>query len=243
MVNSAAKTLYMSGGKARVPIVFRGPNGAASGVAAQHSQCLAPWYASVPGLVVLSPWNSADARGLLKAAIRHEGPVMFLENELLYGVGFEVEDGVLDADYTLPIGKANVERTGSQVSLIGHSKSVSTCLEAADLLEAKHGIDCEVINLRSLRPLDFETIGRSIEKTNRAVVVEGGWPFCGIAAEVSAQVMERLFDHLDAPVVRVTGADLPMPYSQPLEEASLPTAQDVVNAVLSQQNLKSMTQN
>lgn len=222
----------MSGGKARVPIVFRGPNGAAAGVAAQHSQCLAPWYASVPGLIVLSPWSSKDARGLLKAAIRHPGPVMFLENELLYGIGFPVEELVLDPEFTLPIGKACVERSGSHVTLIAHSKSVSTCLEAAEKL-SESGIECEVINLRSLRPLDFETLAESLKKTNHAVVVEGGWPFCGIAAEVSAQVMEKLFDYLDAPVLRVTGLDLPMPYAQPLEEASLPTAQDVINAVYS----------
>lgn len=236
MVNSAAKTLYMSGGKARVPVTFRGPNGAAAGVAAQHSQCLAPWYASIPGLVVLSPWSATDARGLLKAAIRHPGPTMFLENELLYGVSFPVDQTVLDADFTLPLGKAWIERSGSQVTLIAHSKSVSTCLEAAEALATTHGIDCEVINLRSLRPLDFDTLATSLRKTNRAVVVEGGWPFCGIAAEISAQVMEKLFDYLDAPVVRVTGADLPMPYSQVLEEASLPTTQDVINAVLSQKS-------
>lgn len=238
VANSAAKTLYMSGGRARVPIVFRGPNGAAAGVAAQHSQCLAPWYASVPGLVVLSPWSATDARGLLKAAIRLPGPVIFLEHELLYGTAFPVDSSVLDADFTLPIGKAAVERIGSQVTLISHSKSVSTCLEAVEMLAAEKGIDCEVINLRSLRPLDFETLAISLKKTNRAVVVEGGWPFCGIAAEVSAQVMEKLFDYLDAPVLRVTGADLPMPYSQVLEEAALPTTQSVVNAVRSICNLQ-----
>ena len=189
-MNSAAKTLYMSGGKARVPIVFRGPNGAAAGVAAQHSQCLAPWFASVPGLVVLSPWNSTDARGLLKAAIRHNGPVMFLENELLYGVSFPTDDQTLDKNFTLPIGKANIERAGSDISLIAHSRSVGLCLEAAQELAKNHSIDAEVINLRSLRPLDFDTISHSIQKTNRAVVVEGGWPFCGIASEISAQITE-----------------------------------------------------
>jgi pyruvate dehydrogenase E1 component beta subunit len=183
----------MSGGKARAPIVFRGPNGAAAGVAAQHSQCLSPWYASVPGRVVLSPWNSTDARGLLKAAGRHNGPVVFLENELLYGVSFPTEEQVLDKDFTLPIGKAKVEKTGSDITLIAHSRSVGLCLEAAQELAESNSINAEVINLRSLRPLDFSTISNSIQKTNRAVIVDGGWPFCGIASEISAQITERIF--------------------------------------------------
>lgn len=222
IVNSAAKTRYMSGGVASIPIVFRGPNGAASGVAAQHSQCFAAWYGSVPGLKVVSPWSAEDAKGLLKACIRDPNPCVVLENELMYGVSFSVGENVLKDDFVLPLGKAKVEREGKHVTLVSHSRPVGFCLEAAAQL-AKEGIECEVINLRSIRPLDIETIKKSVKKTNRLVTVEGGWPMFGVGSEICAQIMEsEAFDHLDHPVVRVTGADVPMPYAKNLEDHALP---------------------
>ncbi|KAK9498397.1 hypothetical protein O3M35_003040 [Rhynocoris fuscipes] len=231
VINSAAKTFYMSAGTVNVPIVFRGPNGAAAGVAAQHSQCFGAWYSHCPGLKVLAPYSSEDARGLLKAAIRDPDPVVFLENEILYGVKFPISDQALSKDFVLPIGKAKIEKPGKNITLVGYGKSVETCLEAANELSGK-GIDCEVINLRSLRPLDEETIFASVKKTNHLVTVEQGWPHCGIGAEVSARIMENdAFFHLDAPIVRVTGVDVPMPYAQGLEAIALPRAPDVVNAV------------
>ena len=225
IVNSAAKTLYMSGGRMPVPIVFRGPNGAAARVAAQHSQDFAPWYASVPGLKVVAPYSAADAKGLLKAAIRDPNPVVFLENELLYGRSFEVPV----EEFVLPIGKARVARAGNDVTLVGYSIAVDLCLNAADLLAAD-GIDAEVIDLRTLRPLDTATVVASVRKTNRIVSVEQAWPFVGIGAEMSAQVMEQAFDDLDAPVARVSAQDVPLPYAANLEQLALPSAEQVAAA-------------
>ena len=227
VINSAAKTLYMSAGAIRCPIVFRGPNGAAAGVAAQHSQCFAAWYASCPGLKVLAPYDSEDARGLLKAAIRDPDPVVFLENELLYGTEFPLSAAALDKDFTLPIGKAKVMRAGTDVTLVAFSKMVGACLKAADALAAQ-GISAEVINLRSLRPLDRDTIAASIRKTGRVVSVEEGWPVCGVGSEIIAVANEEAFDYLDAPPERVTGVDVPMPYAEKLEKAALPSVDDVV---------------
>jgi pyruvate dehydrogenase E1 component beta subunit len=226
ILNSAAKTLYMSGGQMGCPIVFRGPNGAAARVAAQHSQCYASWYAHCPGLKVVAPWSAADARGLLRAAIRDPNPVIFLENEILYGQSFECPTA---DDFILPIGRAKVERAGPDVTLVGFSISVSLAMQAAEKL-AEMGISAEVINLRSLRPLDTETIVNSVKKTNRLVTVEEGWPFAGIGAEVVMQIVEHAFDHLDAPPVRVHGADVPMPYAANLEKLALPQADHVVDA-------------
>ena len=227
IINSAAKTNYMSGGQMRCPIVFRGPNGAASRVGAQHSQNYAPWYASVPGLVVIAPYDSADAKGLLKAAIRTDDPVVFLENELLYGHQFDVPQ--LD-DYVLPIGKARVMRAGKDVTLVSYSIGVGLALQAAETL-AGEGIDAEVIDLRTLRPLDKAAVLTSLAKTNRVVVVEEGWPTCSIASEIMAICMEEGFDDLDAPVLRVTNEDVPMPYAANLEKLALINAADVVAAV------------
>ncbi|MDN3567942.1 pyruvate dehydrogenase complex E1 component subunit beta [Paeniroseomonas aquatica] len=227
IVNSAAKTLYMSGGQLGCPIVFRGPNGAASRVAAQHSQCYASWYAHLPGLKVLAPWSAADAKGLLRAAIRDPNPVIFLENEILYGQTFEVPTA---DDFILEIGKAKIERAGKDVTIVAFSIEVGLALQAAEKL-AKEGIEAEVVNLRSLRPLDIDTIVASVKKTNRLVTVEEGWPYAGIGAEVSMQVMEAAFDYLDAPPVRVAGLDVPMPYAANLEKLALPTIDHVVDAV------------
>ena len=226
IINSAAKTNYMSGGQMRCPIVFRGPNGAASRVAAQHSQNYAPWYASVPGLIVIAPYSAADAKGLLKAAIRSPDPVVFLENELLYGQSFDVPK--ID-DYVVPIGKAKIVREGSDVTLVGYSISVGIALDAAAKLEAE-GISAEVIDLRTLRPLDRATVLESLGKTNRLVVVEEGWPTCSIASEIIAIAMEDGFDDLDAPVIRVTNVDVPLPYAANLEKAALIRVEDVIAA-------------
>ena len=226
IINSAAKTHYMSGGQMTCPIVFRGPNGAASRVAAQHSQCYASWYAHVPGLRVLAPWSAADAKGLLRAAIRDPNPVIFLENEILYGQSFDVPE---DPDFVLPIGKAKIERQGKDVTIVAFSIMVGKALQAAEEL-AKHGIDAEVINLRSLRPFDTETIVQSVKKTNRLVSCEEGWPFAGIGAELSALMMEHAFDYLDAPVKRVAGLDVPLPYAANLEKMALPQSTHIVEA-------------
>jgi pyruvate dehydrogenase E1 component beta subunit len=207
----------MSGGQMRCPIVFRGPNGAASRVGAQHSQNFAPWYASVPGLIVIAPYDAADAKGLLKAAIRTEDPVVFLENELVYGRSFEVPT---DNDLVLPIGKARIMREGRDISIVSYSIGVGVALEAAETL-AGEGIDAEVIDLRTLRPLDRETVLASLRKTHRLLVVEEGWPTCSIASEISAFVMEEAFDELDAPVLRVTNEDVPLPYAANLEKLAL----------------------
>ncbi|HZV56764.1 MAG TPA: pyruvate dehydrogenase complex E1 component subunit beta [Sphingobium sp.] len=227
IINSAAKTNYMSGGQMRCPIVFRGPNGAASRVAAQHSQNYGPWYASVPGLVVIAPYDAADCKGLLKAAIRSTDPVVFLENELVYGRSFEVPEV---EDYVLPIGKARIVRPGKDVTVVSYSIGVGIALEAAETLAAE-GIDAEVIDLRTLRPLDTATVLASLAKTNRVVVVEEGWPVCSIASEIMAVCMEQGFDDLDAPVLRVTNEDVPLPYAANLEKAALIDAPRVVAAV------------
>ncbi len=226
IINSAAKTLYMSGGQMGTSIVFRGPNGAAARVAAQHSQCYASWYAHCPGLKVIAPYSAADAKGLLKSAIRDPNPVVVLENEILYGRRFEVP--LLD-DHVVPIGRARIVRPGGDVTIVAFSICVAYALEAAELLVAD-GIDAEVIDLRSLRPLDVETISASIHKTNRCVSVEEGWPSCGIGAEIAAQVMEHAFDDLDAPVARVCGEDVPLPYAANLERLALPDPEKVVAA-------------
>jgi pyruvate dehydrogenase E1 component beta subunit len=227
IINSAAKTLYMSGGQMGCPIVLRGPNGAAARVAAQHSQCYASWYAHVPGLKVLAPWSSADAMGLLRAAIRDPNPVVFLENEILYGQTF---DCPTDETFVLPIGRAKVERTGDRVTIVAFSIMVGVAMKAAELL-ATDGIEVEVINLRSLRPLDIDSIVASVKKTNRLVTVEEGWPYAGIGAEICMQVIEDAFDWLDAPPVRVHGVDVPLPYAANLEKLALPQAEWVVDAV------------
>lgn len=227
IINSAAKTNYMSGGQVKCPIVFRGPNGAAARVAAQHSQCFASWFAHVPGLKVIAPYFAADAKGLLKSAIRDPNPVIFLENEIVYGRSFEVPDA---KDYLVPIGKANVVKKGKDVSIITFSIQVGNALIAAEQL-AKKDIDAEIIDLRTLRPLDRETIINSVKKTHRAVVVEEGWPFAGISSEISAMIMEDAFDELDAPVLRVTGKDVPLPYAANLEKLALPQVADIVEAV------------
>ncbi len=216
IINSAAKTNYMSGGQMRCPIVFRGPNGAASRVGAQHSQNYGPWYASVPGLIVIAPYDAADAKGLLKAAIRSDDPVVFLENELVYGRSFEVPEG----DHVLPIGKARVCREGSDLTIVSYSIGVGVSLEAAEIL-AGEGIDAEVIDLRTLRPLDTATVLASLKKTNRMMVVEEGWPTCSIASELAAVAMEQAFDDLDAPVLRVANEDVPLPYAANLEKLAL----------------------
>jgi len=228
VVNSAAKLLYMTGGTTKCPIVFRGPNGPPRGVGAQHSQCFAAWYGSVPGLKVVAPWNCDDAKGLLKAAIRDDNPVVVLENEILYNTTFELSEEAQDPDFVIPIGKAKIEREGSDLTIVTFQRMVGESLEAAKILE-KEGISCEVINLRSIRPFDVETITKSIEKTNRLMTVEEGWPRFGVGAEISALAMENVFDYLDAPVERITGADVPMPYSKPLEELAMVSVDNIVN--------------
>jgi len=226
IINSAAKTRYMSGGQMASPMVFRGPNGAASRVGAQHSQCFASWYAHVPGLIVVSPYSADDAKGLLKSAIRDPNPVIFLENEMLYGRSFPVP---VDPEYTVPIGKARIVRKGKDVTITAFSIMVGVALQAAEEL-AKEGIDAEVIDLRTLRPLDTATIVESVKKTNRLVSVEEGWPFAGIGSELAALMMEQAFDHLDAPVKRVCAVDVPLPYAANLEKLALPQADHVVAA-------------
>ncbi|VXD02187.1 pyruvate dehydrogenase complex E1 component subunit beta [Sphingomonas sp. 8AM] len=227
IINSAAKTNYMSGGQMRCPIVFRGPNGAASRVGAQHSQNYGPWYASVPGLIVIAPYDAADAKGLLKAAIRSQDPVVFLENELLYGRSFEIPK--LD-DWVLPIGKARIMRQGTDVTIVSYSIGVGLALEAAEKL-AGEGIEAEVVDLRTLRPLDKQAVLKSLAKTNRLVVVEEGWPTCSIASEIAAIAMEEGFDDLDAPVLRVTNEDVPLPYAANLEKLALISTDKIVKTV------------
>jgi pyruvate dehydrogenase E1 component beta subunit len=227
IINSAAKTLYMSGGQMGCPIVFRGPNGASARVAAQHSQCYASWYAHVPGLKVVAPWSSADAKGLLRAAVRDPNPVIMLENEILYGHTF---DCPVDEDFILPLGRAKIEREGQHVTIVAFSIMVGVAMKAAEEL-AQQGIEAEVINLRSLRPFDTHTVVESVKKTNRLVSVEEGWPFAGIGAEVAMQVTEHAFDWLDAPPVRVHGVDVPLPYAANLEKLALPQPEWVVEAV------------
>ncbi|MFC3070038.1 pyruvate dehydrogenase complex E1 component subunit beta [Phenylobacterium soli] len=226
IINSAAKTLYMSGGQLKTSIVFRGPNGAAARVAAQHSQDYAAWYGHVPGLKVIAPYDAADAKGLLKAAIRDPNPVVFLENEMMYGQEFDVPEGI---DWVLPIGKAKVRREGTGVTLVSYSRMVGFCLEAAEKLAAE-GIEAEVIDLRSIRPLDHETVVESVKKTNRLVTVEEGWGPMGVGAEVAARVVEHAFDYLDAPPARVCQEDVPLPYAANLEALSLPSVDKIVQA-------------
>jgi pyruvate dehydrogenase E1 component beta subunit len=226
IINSAAKTLYMSGGQMGCAIVFRGPNGPAARVAAQHSQDYAPWYASVPGLKVVSPYFAADAKGLLKAAIRDPNPIVFLENEILYGRSFPVPK--ID-DFIVPIGRAKVIREGAHVTLVAHSISVGLIIEAAEEL-AKEDIDAELIDLRTLRPLDTSTVIESVKKTNRLVTVEQGWPVCSIGSEIAAVIVDQAFDYLDAPPTRVTGKDVPMPYAANLEKLALPSVANIVAA-------------
>jgi pyruvate dehydrogenase E1 component beta subunit len=227
LINSAAKTLYMSGGQMGAPIVFRGPNGAAARVGAQHSQDYAAWYSNVPGLKVVMPYTAADAKGLLKSAIRDPNPVIFLENEILYGQTFPVPK--LD-DFTVPIGKARIHRPGKDVTIVSWAVGMSYVLKAVLELE-KEGIDAEIIDLRTIRPMDVETVVRSLQKTHRCVVVEEGWPQSGVSAQVGMKIMEEAFDELDAPVVRVTGKDVPMPYAANLEKLALPNVAEVVQAV------------
>jgi len=231
VINSAAKTMYMSGGTINVPIVFRGPNGCAKGVAAQHSQCFAAWYAHCPGLKVVSPYDAEDCKGLLKASVRDPDPVVFLENEILYGQAFDVDESVLKEDFILPIGKAKIMRPGTDITIVGHSIGVGFALDAAAILE-KEGISCEVVNLRSIRPMDMDTINESIKKTNHCMTVEGGWPQHGVGAEISASISEGpAFHYLDAPVIRICGVDAPMPYAATLEAAATPQPHNIVAAV------------
>ena len=227
IINSAAKTLYMSGGQMGAPIVFRGPNGAAARVAAQHSQDYASWFAHVPGLKVIQPYSAADAKGLLKAAIRDPNPVIFLENEILYGHSFEIPD--MD-DFVLPIGKAKVERGGTDVTLVSWGIGMTYTMKAAEEL-AEMGISAEVINLRTIRPLDIETVLASVRKTGRVVTVEEAFPTCSVSSEIAFQVQEQAFDYLDAPILRVTGKDVPMPYAANLEKLALPSVPEVIEAV------------
>lgn len=227
IINSAAKTLYMAGGQLGCPIVFRGPNGAASRVGAQHSQSYASWYGHVPGLKVIAPWSASDAKGLMKAAIRDPNPVVILENEIMYGQSFEVPT---DENYVIPIGRAKIERTGKDVTIVAYSIMVGKALKAAEKL-AEEGIDAEVINLRTIRPIDRHTIIESVKKTNRLVCVEEDWPFAGVNAEIAMLVMEHAFDYLDAPVMRVNAADVPLPYAAGLEALALPQSEHIVRAV------------
>ncbi|KAI1098132.1 pyruvate dehydrogenase e1 component beta subunit-like protein [Jackrogersella minutella] len=225
VVNSAAKTLYMSGGIQPCNITFRGPNGFASGVGAQHSQDYSAWYGSIPGLKVVSPWSAEDAKGLLKAAIRDPNPVVVLENELMYGVSFPMSEAAQKDDFVLPFGKAKVERQGKDLTIVSLSRTVGQCLVAAEALHKKYGIDAEVINLRSVKPLDVESIIKSVKKTHRLISVESGFPFAGMGAEILALTMEYAFDYLDAPAQRITGAEVPTPYAQGLEQMAFPTEQ------------------
>lgn len=232
IINSAAKTFYMSGGQVGCPIVFRGPNGASAGVAAQHSQCFASMYASIPGLKVVAPYSAADCKGMLASSIRDDAPVVFLESEMMYGKSFVLSDVEAAENYLLPLDKAHVEREGSDVTLVAYGHAVHTSLEAAARLQEEHGISAEVINLRSVRPIDQEAVIQSVCKTHHLVSVEEGWAVCGIGSEIAAILMEtKAFDQLDAPMERVTGADVPMPYAVNLEAAALPVADTVISAV------------
>ncbi|KAI0850812.1 pyruvate dehydrogenase E1 component beta subunit mitochondrial precursor [Daldinia vernicosa] len=223
IVNSAGKTLYMSGGIQPCNITFRGPNGFAAGVAAQHSQDYSAWYGSIPGLKVVSPWSAEDAKGLLKAAIRDPNPVVFLENELMYGVSFPMSEAAQKDDFVIPFGKAKIERQGKDLTLVSLSRTVGQCMVAAEALKKNYGVEVEVINLRSVKPLDIETIINSVKKTHRLISVESGFPFAGMGAEILATTMEYAFDYLDAPAQRITGAEVPTPYAQGLELMSFPT--------------------
>ena len=239
LINSCAKGCYMTGSELNsCPIVFRGLNGPTAGAGAQHSQCFAAWYGNVPGVKVVSPWNCEDARGLLKSSIRDNNPIIFLESELMYSVPFEFDKKIMDTEFLLPIGKAKIERPGKDVTIVSYSKMVGVSLEGAKLLADKYGINAEVINLRTIRPMDRPAIIESVKKTGHIVSVEDGWPQSGIGAEISAIMMEQCYDYLDAPHERLTGADIPMPYSLPLERAAIPQPHNVVNAVLRVLNKK-----
>ena len=229
IINSAAKTLYMSGGQMGAPMVFRGPNGAAARVGAQHSQCYAAWYSHIPGLKVIAPYTASDAKGLLKAAIRDPNPVVFLENEILYGQSFEVPDV---EDHILPIGKARIHKEGTDVTIVSFSIGMKYSIEAAEILEAE-GISVEIIDLRTIRPLDMETVQKSVKKTNRLVTVEEGFPQSSVGCHIASQVMQQAFDYLDAPVITIAGKDVPMPYAENLEKLALPSVDEVVQAVKS----------
>jgi len=228
IVNSSAKILYMSGGTVKHSIVFRGPNGPPTSVGAQHSQCFAAWYGSVPGLKVIAPWNAEDSKGLLKAAIRDDNPVVFLENEILYNESFPLSVEAQDADFVLPIGKAKIEVEGSDITLVSFSRQVGNCIKAAEKLK-EMGISAEVINLRTIRPMDVASIINSVKKTGKCVTVEEGWPQHGVGSEISAQLMEHAFDYLDAPVTRICGADVPMPYAKPLEDLAMVQIDNIIN--------------
>lgn len=227
IVNSAAKMLYMSGGQIRMPIVFRGPGGAALQLGAQHSQAFESWFAHIPGLKVVTPATPADAKGLLKSSIRDNNPVIFIEGEMLYNMKGTVPEG----EHLVPLGVADVKRSGSDVTIVSHSKTVAMALKAADRLNTELGIDAEVIDLRTIRPLDIDTVSASVRKTNRCVIVEEGWNFCGVGAQIVDDLQRLVFDHLDAPILRVTGADVPMPYNKQLEKASKPSADKIIEAV------------
>jgi pyruvate dehydrogenase E1 component beta subunit len=231
IVNSGAKTFYMSGGTQRCNVTFRGPNGAAAGVGAQHSQDYASWYGQIPGLKVVSPYSAEDCKGLLKSAIRDPNVTIFLENELMYGESFNVSEEVLSPDFTIPFGQAKIERSGSDITIVAPSRSVKFSLEAAEILKSQHNVDAEVINLRSIKPLDVPAIVQSVKKTNRIVSVEAGFPAFGLGSEICAQIMEsEAFDYLDAPVGRVTGAEVPTPYAIELENIAFPTTDVIVKA-------------
>lgn len=230
IINSAAKTHYMSGGTVNVPIVFRGPNGPPTSVGAQHSQCFAAWYSNCPGLKVVAPYSAEDHRGLFKASVRDGNPIIFLESELLYNEKMPLSAEAQSADFVIPIGKAKIEKEGTDVTLIGFSRIVGHCLKAAEIL-AKEGINAEVINLRTIRPMDTETIFKSVKKTNRVVTVEEGFIQSGVGAEISALITENIFDHLDAPIERIAGADVPMPYAKVLEDAAMVQVENIVNVV------------
>jgi len=227
IINSAAKMLYMSGGQFKIPIVFRGPGGSAFQVSSQHSQALESWYAYFPGLKVVMPSTPADAKGLLKASIRDDDPVIFIEQERMYGIKGEVSD---DPDFVIPLGVADIKREGTDATIIARSLMVPVALKAAEALE-KQGVSCEVIDPRTIRPLDIDTIIQSVKKTNRVVIAEESHPFCGVAAEIGAEINERAFDYLDAPVKRVSGADVPMPYAKNLEDLAIPSVDQIVAAV------------
>ncbi len=233
IINSAAKTRYMSGGEVECPIVFRGPNGAAARVGAQHSQEYASWYAHIPGLTVIAPYYPADCKGLLKSAIRSNDTVVFLENEVAYGHEYDVQEGILqDKDYLVPIGKANVLKQGDDVTIVAYSLEVLYAMQAADILNSVHGINAEVIDLRTIRPLDIDTIIESVKKTNHIVSVEQGWAFSGIAGEINVQIIENAFDYLDSEPIRVSAKDAPLPYAENLERIALPQIDDIIDAVL-----------
>lgn len=232
IINSAAKTYYMSGGIQPCNITFRGPNGAAAGVGAQHSQDYSAWYGAIPGLKVISPYSAEDHRGLIKAAIRDPNPVVILENEMIYGESFEVSEEVMSPDFVLPIGKAKIEREGTDVTIVTHSRNVQFSLEAAEVMEKEFGVSVEVLNLRSIKPLDVPAIIESVKKTNHLITVEGGFPAFGVGSEICAQIMEsEAFDHLDAPVERVTGAEVPTPYAKELEDFAFPDPPTILRAL------------